>query len=337
MVWKTVAQNDPGDSTHFGGNDVNKISNIFSASSAVDTIDFDSQVTFRDTRLKLRGSSASNVVTIRNNVISGLTDLVIPNPVGSTSQIMLTDSCLATITNKTINAWDNTLNGFDTFPSVRKTGVIPCGAVTGGGAAGVGLLSGFVDHPTLPTRGQDTTYGSYWRYATGTTANTLTGIRMPARWILKEWLPYFRCKTRCASTTTNTRQYVGLTYETTPVTTDTPIDNNESAVLVGWRTSDANIQVFLNSGTGTGTSTPSVINTGVPKSTAVRQYEIVFTSASSCRVRVLDGNATTALYTSPSLTTNLPADILSCSMTMSDTTTTSNNYDAFFMEVSHAL
>jgi hypothetical protein len=330
MSWRVIGTGDVGDGTHYGGFDMAKISRLFTAVANVDTVDFDSNVFFRDTRLKLK--NGANSVTVRTNSITANTDLIIPNPVGSTSATLLTDNNTAVLTNKTINAWDNSMSGFDTFPSVKKTGMIPCGAVTGGGV-GTGLLNGFIDQPTVPVRGQDATFGAYWRYATGTVANIPTGIRLPARWILKEWLPYFRCKTRVATTTSNTRQYCGLSFETTVPASDTPIDTNESAVLVGWRSTDTNWQVFLNSGTTTSSSTPSVINTNIAKSTAVRQVEIVFTTSSNVRVRIMDGNAASVLYLN-NFTTNLPADPMSPSMTMSDTTTTSNNYDAFFMELS---
>jgi len=334
MSWRVLGTSDVGDSTHYGGFDMAKISRYLTAVANVDTVDIDSNTFFRDSRLKFKNGAVS--VTMRTGTINANTDLYVPNPTGSTSATILTDNSTATLTNKTMTAWDNTMLGFDTFPSVKKTGMIPCGATTGGGV-GTGLLNGFIDMPTVPTRGQDVTFGSYWRYATGTTANTPTGLRIPARWILKEWLPYFRCKTRVATTTANTRQYVGMMFEPQVPATDSPMDSNDSGVLVGWRSTDTNIQVFINSGTTTASSTPSVVNTAVPKSTAVRQYEIMFTSASNCRIRILDGNGTTQLGSTLNLTTNLPADAMAPSMSMSDTTTTSNNYDTFFMEMYQSL
>lgn len=334
MSWRILGTSDTGDSTHYGGFDMAKISRLFTAVANVDTVDLDSNIYFRDTRLKLRGSSSSNVVSVRTSNISGLTDLYIPNPVSSTSSTLLTDNNASSVLNKTINAWDNIMGGIATLPSVRKNGTIQAGGVTGGGS-GTGLLYGYIDlhNGTTPlARGTDATYGAYWRYATGTAANTPTGIRTPARWILKEWNPFFRAKTR-VNTTTNSRQYVGLCYETQIPASDTPMTNNQSGVLVGWRSTDANWQVFLNAGNAGASSTPTVVNTNVAKSTAVRQIEITFSSSgTSCRVRLLDGNATTVLYNN-TFTTNLPTDAMSPSIVASDTTTTSNNYDIFLVEL----
>lgn len=248
---------------------------------------------------------------------------------------MLSGSNTANVYNKTVAAWDNNLAGTLQRPSVKKVGTIAAGGVTGGGS-GMGLLYGFIDMPAIPTRGSDPTFGSYWRYNTTGTANTPTGIRVPARWILKEYLPFFRCKVR-PSTTTNTRFFFGLSYETSIPATDTPTDNPEACVLVGWRSTDSGIVVISNAGPSGGAGTSPTVTTlpNVTKasiSNQVRQFEIAFTSASSCTVRVLDGNGTSQLG-SVTVTTNLPQDVMSPSCVLSNTTTAAVDFDFFLEEL----
>ena len=54
MVWKQVVNSDSGDADHFGGNDIDKISQLFSGNTDVDTVDINSNTTFRNEKFKLR-------------------------------------------------------------------------------------------------------------------------------------------------------------------------------------------------------------------------------------------------------------------------------------------
>ena len=56
MVWKQVVNADAGDADHFGGDDVDKISQLFSGYSNVDTVDFNSVVKFRQGKLTIANS-----------------------------------------------------------------------------------------------------------------------------------------------------------------------------------------------------------------------------------------------------------------------------------------
>jgi hypothetical protein len=342
MSFRVLGESDTGDTTHYGGADIAKISKLFNGVSNVASMEIASDFRIRDAKLKLHHGTANKSITIRTNAITTDTELIVPNPATGTSDTMTTSLSTGQLFNKTITAWDNELSGTAKLPSVKKYGAIQAGGVTGGGS-GMGLLYGFQDLPAtgaLPTRGQDT-FGSYWRYSTTQTANTPTGIKLPARFIWKDYLPYFRVKTRVPTSTTNTRQYVGLSWFTTIPGTDVPLDNTHSGVLVGWRSTDTNIQVFRNGGTAASPMSPSVTNTTVPKSTAVRHYEISFVSVSGAyqvRVRILDATAANVLYTStPNFTTNLPATgidgAMSPSIVFSSTTATDTLYDVYYAEL----
>jgi hypothetical protein len=334
MSVKTVSDSDTGDSTHVGGADWNKHARYFNGTANVLTISgINTDTPYLDNRLKLKNGSFN--CSIRTTSVNANFDLFPPTPAGVSSDTILSGSNVANLFNKTIAAWDNNLAGTLTRPSVKKWGTIQCGGVTGGGA-GDGLLYGFLDMPAIPIRGSDPTYGSYWRYNTTATINTPTGTRVPARWILKEYLPFYRCKIR-PSTTTNTRFYFGLSYETSIPATDTPTDNPEACLLVGWRSNDSGIVVISNAGPSGGAGTSPTVTT-VPNvtkasiSNQVRQFEIAFVSTTSCIVRVLDGNGASQLG-SATVSTNLPQDAMCPSCVLSNTSTAPVDFDIFFEEL----
>ena len=57
MVWKKVNNSDAGDATHFGGDDFDKVANIFSDVVGVDTIAIDSTVKLVDSKFTIRDNS----------------------------------------------------------------------------------------------------------------------------------------------------------------------------------------------------------------------------------------------------------------------------------------
>lgn len=333
MSIKTVSDADTGDSTHVGGSDWNKVARYFNGTASVINASINSDTTFANNRLKF--SNGSFVSTVSTTGITGNATMAWPQPQGQTSDRLISAYSNDSIFNKAIAAWDNNIAGVLKFPTVRKFGMISGGPVTGGGA-GEGLMFGFIDMPQLPTRGSDATFGSYWRYNSTATANTPTGTRVPARWIMKEYLPYYRCKFRM-SATANTRLYFGLSYETSIPATDTPTDNPEACLLVGWRSTDSNVVIISNAGPSGGAgTTPTVTQTSITKSSMsnqVRQLEMNFTAANSCTVRILDGNATQVLATN-TITSNLPQDTMSPTL-MASNVSGSFDFDIFVEEIDH--
>src|SRR5688572_13462193 len=147
MSFRVLGESDTGDSTHYGGADMAKISKLFNGVSSVATVDIASNVLFRNQRLKLHNGTNVKSVTIRNDLINVDSDLYVPVPAGGAlTDTMLTTHSALEVFNKTITAWNNELGGVAKLPSVRKYGAIQAGGVTGGGA-GMGLLYGFQDLP----------------------------------------------------------------------------------------------------------------------------------------------------------------------------------------------
>ena len=90
MVWKKVINNDAGDADHFGGDDLDKISDLFSGVSNVDTVDFNSVIKFRQGKLTVANSGNTNVATI-NNASSGAVTVSIPSTVANNDQFVMND------------------------------------------------------------------------------------------------------------------------------------------------------------------------------------------------------------------------------------------------------
>ena len=57
MVWKDVNNADPGDVTHFGGNDFDKIADLFNDVSNVDTVKIDSIFELIASKFKIRDAT----------------------------------------------------------------------------------------------------------------------------------------------------------------------------------------------------------------------------------------------------------------------------------------
>jgi len=78
MTWKTVPDGDSGDATHFGGNDTNKFSKLFSGQD-VDDVDMNADWTFRSGKLHLRNPGNTfgyNVIT--SAIITSDKDITVP-------------------------------------------------------------------------------------------------------------------------------------------------------------------------------------------------------------------------------------------------------------------
>lgn len=107
MVWKKVNNADAGDADHFGGNDLDKISDLFSGVD-VDDLDFNADITVRKDKLKLSNTGNTFTTTLNSGEVTA--NRVIDLPTGGNTTLTGIDST-QTLTNKTINSANNTITG----------------------------------------------------------------------------------------------------------------------------------------------------------------------------------------------------------------------------------
>ncbi len=103
MVWKKVNNADAGDADHFGGNDLDKISDLFSGVD-VDDLDINSDTKYRKTKLKLANSGNTFTTQLDSGEVGSNITVTLPT---STTTLIGTNTT-DTITGKTINADDAT-------------------------------------------------------------------------------------------------------------------------------------------------------------------------------------------------------------------------------------
>lgn len=305
MSWKDIGDNqDGGDATHYGGLDTRKIMRLFNGVENVDNVFFNSNVEFRQGKLWLKGSgnfsAQLNAGSLANNVIYSF-------PAQNSNDQVLLANASQTITGKTINAANNTIIGVGgASSSSRKSGRIQAPRTGVGGSMGEGLLQNHIDITTPTATSEPPPYGLYWLYTTGTTQNTNTGLRYAAVWARRQFNPRIKIKSRTPGTAANSWFLFGLSFDQDIEASETaPIDNDESAFLLGWRNTDGSIMVFRNSGTNTVTSSPTVVNTGQTKPTEVTTWEIDMRPAGDVLVNIVNAATGATIYTN-TFSTNLP-------------------------------
>lgn len=222
--------------------------------------------------------------------------------------------------NKTIDAALQTeLENILTPPHIKDTGVLQMG----NGAKGYyGILANPTEFGTYSYGGLDTSHGQTANYTSSTTANTQAGLK----WVgvtQRNFNPYFRVKIYNASSSA-VRFVFGLFGTDTAVSSDTILGSGIAGVVLGFRASDTNWQVFNNDSSGP-MATPT--DTGVAKAANVKVLEIISSSANIiCRI---DENVVATLTTDIPVTTTMLALHCYCS----PTTTTAKTmlfYNGYF-------
>lgn len=360
MSFKIVNNNDAGTATQFGGDDIDKISRLLNGQANIANVSIDSSWQFRSGRLAVRNpANTFGYIFVSQPLTSNVT-LNLPNVLSGTHTIVSRASS-DVLENKTIRAHQNNLVGVSQYPSGTKTGFYQAGGVPGTQAGapnpGQGLLSGVIETSASPVARWQETRGAFWRFNSNSiNMQPGAGLRMPARWIWKEHLPSIRGKFK-VSTTTNTRFWIGWSWNTQIPSSDTPIASTESAFLLGWRTVDNgtdntnNFKVFRNGGTSSNSITPSPTDTGIAKGPGLYQYDLRFmqnpsTGNLACRVEIIRHVNTTDIVGTTDYSqffeANLPAAGIpdaggSASMSpqvhYSSTTTSDKFLDIYYLEI----
>ena len=96
MTWKVINISNPGTSTKFGSDDMDKISNMLNGNTNVDSVSMNSEWSFRDSKFKLRDSDNTHDYTFRTGNLTGNREISIP-------VILANDAmCLAGVNNNFI-------------------------------------------------------------------------------------------------------------------------------------------------------------------------------------------------------------------------------------------
>jgi hypothetical protein len=121
MVWKKVNNTDPGDANTFGGDDTDKISDLFSGVLDVDLVDINSSLTVRDNKFKLRNPANTFSYTVQTGAIIADRDLNIPLLTGNATMIVTPSETGLNMGDFSINSI-NVLSLSDTNTSLQQSG-----------------------------------------------------------------------------------------------------------------------------------------------------------------------------------------------------------------------
>ena len=105
MVWKTTGRTG-GSSTQFGGQDLDKVSNLFSGVADVDTVDINSNWSYRNLRARIR--NPANTFNYIINSAAIVADRNISLPLLGADDTFLFAANTATVTNKSMSGSTNT-------------------------------------------------------------------------------------------------------------------------------------------------------------------------------------------------------------------------------------
>lgn len=196
------------------------------------------------------------------------------------------------------------------FYVMDKVGQYSCSSMYGVDVWG--LLEDLQGYGTFSKNLDATGSGHLWD--TGTTAGVSAGVAKIGAvgsfqgWMRSAFLPFVRGRIITpAYTSGDSRFYFGWYTEAGVIAqTDTPMDVNKGGILIGYRSTDTNWQVFR--GPADGSTSPTVTDTGYAIQAAATAYffEIRVASATSITVTIYSSGGTVALYTG-TFTTNLPA------------------------------
>lgn len=170
-----------------------------------------------------------------------------------------------------------------------------------------GLLSGIII-AGAQTFNFDTFEGWQVDFDTSAVSGTRAGINGAtanvASFACRRMNPSLKIRFKLADTTSS-RFYTGFSSATAIPVSDTPLANADIGVIVGYRSSDTNYQIFSNSGAGAAT----VTSTGIAKDNSWDTIEIISDDANG-RFTVYTTNGTTTATNI--ITSNIPAsgDIL---------------------------
>jgi|SRR5215831_1082304 len=281
---------DAGDSTHFGTDDVDFINQLLTGTDQSSTAAVDIATTWKFRNVRVRYANPGNTFNYIVNTSAITADRNVTYPLLTADDTFLF-----------LNASQAAL-AYDNFPSVSKEGTFD---VTGGNVAALdGILTGFTTTGAGSiTSVYDTVEGMTLACAATATANLNAGLVSPTAGVgMGRRLTNLRMKSRTkVDSTASCRLYMGFTSLATLPISDTPLGTTDSGVMIGFRSTDANYNVFNNDGTGAAVATP----TATVKDGNFHTMEVKMLAGGNVLVS-LDGTVAATLSTRiPATTTNL--------------------------------
>lgn len=273
--------------------------------------------TFRYNKLFLRNPTNTFSYNFIGGAISN--NYQVSAPVITANDQLLFQNASQRVFNKIIDVADgNTIVGSAGGGSAsnKKTGLIQCPRTGTGGSYSQGMLAGHIDmgDPVLADA-DPPPVGTAWKYASGTTSNTVAGLRYNQVWIRRDFNPRLKVKYETPDGALDHDFFFGFSTDTDITATQNPLETTNSGLLVGYRSTDTNLMVIRNGGTNSASSTPTFTDTGSsnPKGSQLRTIEISFTGTDGTTANVLVQTISlsapfgaTTTYTN-TFTTNLPA------------------------------
>jgi hypothetical protein len=289
---KQVQNNDSGDSTHFGGNDLDYINQYLTGTdqSGSDPVVIATTTQFKNQKLQFINPSSTFNYVLNAGAIAATRNISLP--------VLTADDTFVFA-----NAGQN-IYGSDSFPAIARDGQVNVlgnntaeldGVLTGGSMVGAGSL----------TSVYDTTEGMTLACATTATGGLNAGYVASATGIgVGRTLTNMRFTVRAkASATTTIRQYVGFTSLATLPITDTPLGTGDSGIIVGYTSADSTWQIFNNDGSGTAVKT--AVTGPISTDTNFHYIDITIPAGGSTATITIDNTVVVVGSRLPATTTNL--------------------------------
>lgn len=317
MTWKTVANQHFGGPHIFGGNDIDKISNLFKGIEDVDTVDINTNWPIRDDKFKLRNPANTASYIYSTSAIAA--DRTITEPVMSfTSDRPVYENATQTLSNKGLSNSplpnDLHITGVPQDligdPTNKRWGTY-YPAPTGTTNSTVGKLTGILEGHTAHGNGSPSVLwesfgnGMYIKLATASGTSEVCGLRPPTGGTAGP----FRLSNATTITVEidhlgaiNSANHFGVTsFATFPGTEGDPLISN-SGILIGYANeTEQNAVIRSNNGTASSATqtTEHIVGSGYR-----RTWRISWgTGGTNVQVDVADPSSTESFR----LTTKVPS------------------------------
>ena len=290
MVRKLVNNNDPGDSTHLGGNDFDYINQYLTGvdQSGADPVVIATTTQYKNQKLQFINPSSTFNYVLNTGAIAATRNISLP---------VLTADDTFVFANSGQNIY-----GSDSFPAIARDGQVN---VLGNNTAELDGVLAAGSMVATPLSVYDTTEGMTLQLTTAASANVNAGYVSSATGIgIGRTLTNIRFTVRSkASATTAIKQYVGFTSLATLPLTDTPLGVGDSGIIVGYNSTDTTWQIFNNDGSGTAVKT--AITGPITTDTSFHTIDITIPAGGSTVVVTVDNTSVVVGSRLPATTTNL--------------------------------